>query len=171
MEESHFKEELADVFPLVSLQLDDLTVLRVLNHSPIACKFLPNNQRPHIEQYPYANITGNTKLTSLSVCVAKYPNMIAWVWWKEERMLNHHVQVLAKLQTNKKPALSPFWRLSQASSCRSLLQSLVLWSGSCVRFVAVSLCGFYPQSRQGEGRHPWLHQQRDLSVWKAKTIL
>jgi len=36
----YLQEELADVFPLVSLQLDHLPVLRVLNHSAIAGKFL-----------------------------------------------------------------------------------------------------------------------------------
>lgn len=45
LKEAYLHEELADVFSLVSLQLDDFTVLRVLNHSTIAGKFLSGTER------------------------------------------------------------------------------------------------------------------------------
>ena len=40
--QANFDEELRDVGPLVSLELDHLTVLRVVHHCTIASKLLQN---------------------------------------------------------------------------------------------------------------------------------
>lgn len=41
--QSHLFEELADVLPLVALQLDNLSVLRMLHHGSIASELLLRN--------------------------------------------------------------------------------------------------------------------------------
>lgn len=40
LEEAYLSQKLANVFTLVALQLNHLTILWMLNHSPIAGKFL-----------------------------------------------------------------------------------------------------------------------------------
>lgn len=40
LRESHFSQPLADVFTLIALELKNFTILRMLNYSPIASKFL-----------------------------------------------------------------------------------------------------------------------------------
>lgn len=40
LREPGFRQKLADILPLVTLQLQNLAVLRVLNYSAIACEFL-----------------------------------------------------------------------------------------------------------------------------------
>lgn len=40
LREPGFRQKLADILPLVTLQLQNLAVLRMLNYSAIACEFL-----------------------------------------------------------------------------------------------------------------------------------
>lgn len=40
LDNANLQEELANVLPLVTLQLDNFTVFRMLNHSTITSKFL-----------------------------------------------------------------------------------------------------------------------------------
>lgn len=49
MQINHLEEKLADVLPLVSLQLDHFAVFRVLNYSTITGKFLPK-QKTKLDQ-------------------------------------------------------------------------------------------------------------------------